>query len=215
MMNFKKLGIIIQREYLNKVKKKSFLLITFLAPILFAAICIFASVTPLNIIDSASRNQYNRIVSTLKKYNLFKDGKVIPSPKENFLSLDDKKTIRSAFSELNDPEKKKLGFVRYEKEFRKIFGFNAYDVYGEDVFNEVYCYALDVPDERSVNIQGFSELFYFKAEDSAFVHDENKWKPVVSFGDNYRIELVNELLPLLNTDRKYEGKIDSMDPLVI
>ena len=40
MMNFKKLGIIIQREYLNKVKKKSFLLITFLAPILFAAICI-------------------------------------------------------------------------------------------------------------------------------------------------------------------------------
>ena len=29
-MNFKKLGIIIQREYLNKVKKKSFILITFL-----------------------------------------------------------------------------------------------------------------------------------------------------------------------------------------
>ncbi len=39
-MNFKKLGIIIQREYLNKVKKKSFLLITFIAPVLFAAICI-------------------------------------------------------------------------------------------------------------------------------------------------------------------------------
>ena len=39
-MNFKKLGIIIQREYLNKVKKKSFLLITFLAPVLFAAIAI-------------------------------------------------------------------------------------------------------------------------------------------------------------------------------
>ena len=28
-MNLKKLGIIIQREYLNKVKKKSFLLTTF------------------------------------------------------------------------------------------------------------------------------------------------------------------------------------------
>ena len=35
-MNFKKLGIIIQREYLNKVKKKSFLLTTFGVPILFA-----------------------------------------------------------------------------------------------------------------------------------------------------------------------------------
>ena len=44
MMNFKKLGIIIQREYLNKVKKKSFLLITFLAPILFAGICILPTV---------------------------------------------------------------------------------------------------------------------------------------------------------------------------
>lgn len=36
-MDLKKLGIIIQREYLNKVKKKSFLLTTFGVPILFAA----------------------------------------------------------------------------------------------------------------------------------------------------------------------------------
>ena len=43
-MNLKKLGIIIQREYLNKVKKKSFLLITFLAPVLFAAIAILPTV---------------------------------------------------------------------------------------------------------------------------------------------------------------------------
>lgn len=42
-MNIKKLGIIIQREYLNKVKKKSFLLITFLAPLLFAGIAILPS----------------------------------------------------------------------------------------------------------------------------------------------------------------------------
>ena len=182
---------------------------------LFAAICIFASVTPLNIIDSASRNQYKRIVSTLKKYNLFKDGKVIPSSKENFLSLDDKKTIRSAFSELNDPEKKKLGFVRYEKEFREIFGFAVYDGYDENFSQGACYYALDVPDERSVNIQGFSELFYFKTEESDYVYDEKDWKPTVSFGDNYKIELGSELLPLLNTDRKYEGKVDSLEPLVI
>ena len=42
-MNIKKLGIIIEREYLNRVKKKSFLLITFLTPILFAAICLLPS----------------------------------------------------------------------------------------------------------------------------------------------------------------------------
>ncbi len=43
-MNLHKLGIIIRREYLNKVKKKSFLIITFLAPILFAGICILPSI---------------------------------------------------------------------------------------------------------------------------------------------------------------------------
>ncbi len=54
-MNFKKLGIIIQREYLNKVKKKSFLLITFLAPVLFAAICILPSVIMMNAKEEAKK----------------------------------------------------------------------------------------------------------------------------------------------------------------
>lgn len=39
-MDFSKLGIIIGREYLNKVKKKSFLIITFVTPVLFAALCL-------------------------------------------------------------------------------------------------------------------------------------------------------------------------------
>ena len=43
-MNLSKLGIIIGREYLNKVKKKSFLIITFVAPVVFAALCILPSV---------------------------------------------------------------------------------------------------------------------------------------------------------------------------
>lgn len=38
-MNLRTIGIVINREYLNRVKKKSFLLITFLAPVLFAAMC--------------------------------------------------------------------------------------------------------------------------------------------------------------------------------
>ena len=43
-MKMKNLGIIISREYLTRVKKKSFLLTTFLVPILFAAMCILPSV---------------------------------------------------------------------------------------------------------------------------------------------------------------------------
>lgn len=54
-MNFRKLGIIIQREYLNKVKKKSFLLITFLAPVLFAGIAILPSVIMMGAKEEAKR----------------------------------------------------------------------------------------------------------------------------------------------------------------
>ena len=54
-MNFKKLGIIIEREYLNKVKKKSFLLITFLAPVLFAAICILPTVIMMGTKEEAKK----------------------------------------------------------------------------------------------------------------------------------------------------------------
>ena len=54
-MNFKKLGIIIELEYLNKVKKKSFLLITFLAPVLFAAICILPSVIMMGTKEEAKQ----------------------------------------------------------------------------------------------------------------------------------------------------------------
>lgn len=43
-MNLHIINIIIKREYLNRVKKKSFLVITFLGPILFAAMCILPSV---------------------------------------------------------------------------------------------------------------------------------------------------------------------------
>ncbi len=54
-MNIKKLGIIIQREYLNKVKKKSFLLITFLAPVFFAAICILPSLIMMGTKEAAKQ----------------------------------------------------------------------------------------------------------------------------------------------------------------
>ena len=54
-MNFSKLGIIISREYLNKVKKKSFLLITFLAPVLFAGLCILPTVIMMNTKEEAKQ----------------------------------------------------------------------------------------------------------------------------------------------------------------
>lgn len=43
-MNLHIVNVVIKREYLNRVKKKSFLVTTFVVPILFAALCILPSV---------------------------------------------------------------------------------------------------------------------------------------------------------------------------
>ena len=54
-MNLKTTGIIISREYLNKVKKKSFLITTFLVPILFAALCVLPTVIMLGTKESSKK----------------------------------------------------------------------------------------------------------------------------------------------------------------
>ena len=54
-MNLHKTGIVISREYLNKVKKKSFLITTFLAPILFAAICVLPSLLMMNVKEKSQK----------------------------------------------------------------------------------------------------------------------------------------------------------------
>ena len=52
-MNFRIIGTIIGREYLNRVKKKSFLVTTFVVPILMAALCIVPVVMMMNAKDKA------------------------------------------------------------------------------------------------------------------------------------------------------------------
>lgn len=54
-MQFRNISIIIGREYLNRVKKKSFLIITFAAPILFAALCILPSVIMMGAKEEAKK----------------------------------------------------------------------------------------------------------------------------------------------------------------
>ena len=54
-MNLHKTGIVISREYLNKVRKKSFLITTFVVPILFAAICILPSLLMLGVKEKSQK----------------------------------------------------------------------------------------------------------------------------------------------------------------
>ena len=62
-----KIGIIIEREYLTRVKKRSFLLITFLAPIFFAALIFL----PALLIESSDKFVEKRVVAVCDESTVF------------------------------------------------------------------------------------------------------------------------------------------------
>lgn len=47
-MNFRTIGLVIGREYNTRVKKKSFIILTFVVPILFAALCFLPTIITMN-----------------------------------------------------------------------------------------------------------------------------------------------------------------------
>ena len=57
-MNFRTVGVVISREYMTRVKKKSFLVITFVVPLLFAALCMLPSLIMLFAKDKAQTVGY-------------------------------------------------------------------------------------------------------------------------------------------------------------
>lgn len=79
-----------------------------------------------------------------------------------------------------------------------------------------YSYKVDVPEEKPVNISGFSELFYFKEESGYWYSDE--WKNVtVQFGNNIKIDITDEILPLMKEKGSpaWNAAVDSTEPLII
>ena len=52
-MNLRNINIVIRREYLNKVRKKSFLIVTFVVPILLGALCLLPSLLMLKTKEAA------------------------------------------------------------------------------------------------------------------------------------------------------------------
>ncbi len=54
-MNFGKTNVVIAREYLTRVKKKSFLITTFVVPVLFAALCVLPTVLMMNVKEKSQK----------------------------------------------------------------------------------------------------------------------------------------------------------------
>ncbi len=74
-MNFRNIGVVISREYMTRVKKKSFLLITFLGPVLFAALTMVPTLIMLFAEDGGKRiavvDQSGIVMPTLESNDLY------------------------------------------------------------------------------------------------------------------------------------------------
>ena len=94
-MNLRTINIIIRREYLNKVKKKSFLIITFLVPILFVALCILPTLIMMGTKESA------KDIAVVDKSGIvlpyLKDSETIHYMDFSMLSVDSVKTYIESF----------------------------------------------------------------------------------------------------------------------
>lgn len=78
-----KIGIIIQREYLTRVKKRSFIIITFLAPLFFAALMFL----PVILMESSEKFDEKRTIAVCDESNIFY-GKLENTEVNTFLYID-------------------------------------------------------------------------------------------------------------------------------
>lgn len=117
-MNSRIIGIIIKREYLNRVKKKSFLVTTFLVPVLFAAICIL----PTLIMIGAKEESKSVAVSDAS-------GIVIPV-------LEDTETVSYADCSGQDPDSVKLNLAALG--YDAVLQISPLDTVGKTVSAAIY-----------------------------------------------------------------------------
>lgn len=117
-MNLRTVNIIIEREYLNKVKKKSFLIITFLVPILFVAMCIL----PALIMNGAK--EAAKVVAVVDK-----SGIVMPL-------LEDNETVKYMDYSEFEPDSVKTYMAKYDVD--AVLSISKLDTEARTVTAEVY-----------------------------------------------------------------------------
>ena len=117
-MNLRTVNIIIEREYLNRVKKKSFLIITFLVPILFVAMCIL----PALIMNGAK--EAAKVVAVVDK-----SGIVMPL-------LEDSETVKYMDYSEFEPDSVKTYMAKYDVD--AVLSISKLDTEARTVTAEVY-----------------------------------------------------------------------------
>lgn len=169
---------------------------------LFAGLCLFATITPMNLADVPQRNQYARIDRIYKKAGLLIDGKYDIQnaakklePAQKAQIVDSYDAIVGSESKIRRdgwPAKDKVSDDVNKEKFEKLFGFAYSKKYGKEPTEEIfYRFNFDYDKEFPVNIQKYSELYRITN-----VNDADK-KIVITWADDRKTDITQEIMDLL------------------
>ncbi len=198
--------------FLSFVKKGKFML--YCCPVL-AALALFSSLTPWNLIDVPFRSQTGIIIHTLEKHGLFVDGRILAERTAAELSDEDKNTIIRAYHKLLDTEREPDWYVHIADEadkngggahfdFEETFGF-AQRKYGEAERRQ-WVFKLEMPAHDAIAISPYTELYQLYFENA-------NYNTILKYAD-CRFDMREKFTELWKESAAAGGKKQLSEPLV-
>ncbi|MCR5047027.1 MAG: hypothetical protein K6A42_10655, partial [Treponema sp.] len=188
---------------------------------LFALISLFATITPLNLVDVPYKNQVAIIQKVYKEAGLLNaDGTVDAKAANEKLERKQKAKVVSAYDQIKLSEtnvKKPLWLLKSGEgyDFEKSFGFTYSNNYDKEVEGKYYKYKFEMDKKQAFDVSQYSSLYRIS------YCDDSDDKVVIKWGDEQKTDLTQETLSLLKEvpEEEYNSYKDdekvSEKPLVL
>lgn len=164
---------------------------------LFAGLCLFCSITPMNLFDVPFKNQTARIEKVFKTAGLFNDNGTLDTQNaEQKLSEEQKAQVVSSYNEVINTNSKIKQAIWLLKDgdkfdFKKSFGFAFSNDYGKNVgVKKYFFYGFGEDTAIPFDVSKYSKLYKIKTI------DDNNDKAVVKWGE-WQTDITKEIKDLL------------------
>ena len=175
--------------------------------LVFAALCLLGSATPLNVIDVAVRSQFARIVRIYQTHDLLADGVPVAEGAAEALTAEEKRAVYESWCALwrNYEHSTIPEWAQIDgSDFEPTFGFTIEEAkYGEKTTARFY---LDVWDGTTIDVSVFSYLKEIKTGE-CIKNEKGIFRKI----DGEYIDLIDALTPFI----PQEEDTVRYDPLVI
>ncbi len=159
-----------------------------------AALILFGSVTPFNLIDSAYKSQFSRMMSVLNKYGMYDENTASLSSYERekvnqIISDEDRECLSSSFDYLTRKNKVLLPLWMTPEEnkktdFKELFGIDSYSE-NENLFYADY----NNSSVKAIDIKNFSSMKEISSSRSSWKEKDGKYQYYADEFDRITLEV--------------------------